>query len=186
MVKHRRGSVRVDGAELIDLPTHRIARRHAALVPEGRRLFLNQSVRDNLLLGAIHLRGQPERIARLRESVLELFPRLHEYEHRPASALSGGEQQMVAIGRMLMGDPHVLLLDEPSLGLAPRAIDDVVGALVQLRAQGRSLLLVEQRTDVALRVCDRVYVMSGGEVVLEDRADAVDLEERALINAYLG
>jgi branched-chain amino acid transport system ATP-binding protein len=186
LVKHRRGSIRVDGTELSELPTHKIARGHAALVPEGRRLFANQSVADNLLLGATHLRGERERVAQLHQFVLELFPRLREYETRPASALSGGEQQMVAIGRMLMSDPRILLLDEPSLGLAPKAIDDVVRALLELRGRGRSLLLVEQRTDLALRACDRVYVLSGGEIVLEDRADSVDLEERSLINAYLG
>jgi branched-chain amino acid transport system ATP-binding protein len=93
---------------------------------------------------------------------------------------------MVAIGRMLMSDPAVLLLDEPSLGLAPLAIDGVADALIKLRVQGGSLRLVEQRVDLALRVCDRVYVLAGGEIALEERADAVDAEGRSLINAYLG
>jgi branched-chain amino acid transport system ATP-binding protein len=186
LVKNRRGSIRVGGVELARMPAHRIARGHAALVPEGRRLFLNQSVDDNLLLGALHLRRDPKRVEQLLESVFKLFPVLRDYRSRPSSALSGGEQQMVAIGRMLMSDPNLLLLDEPSLGLAPMAIDGVAEALLELRRQGRSLLLVEQRVDLALRVCDRIYVLAGGEIALEDDAAAVDAEERSLINAYLG
>jgi branched-chain amino acid transport system ATP-binding protein len=186
LVKERRGVIRVGEVDVSRMPTHRIARGHAALVPEGRRLFLNQSVEDNLILGALHLRGEPPRVARLLASVYELFPVLHDLRQRSSSALSGGQQQMVAIGRMLMSDPTVLLLDEPSLGLAPLAIDGVADALSKLRAQGRSLLLVEQRVDLALRVCDRVYVLAGGEVALEERADVVDTEGRSLINAYLG
>jgi branched-chain amino acid transport system ATP-binding protein len=186
LVKHRRGSIRVGGVEVSRLPTHRIARGHAALVPEGRRLFLNQSVEDNLVLGALHLRRDRGRVAALLESVYDLFPMLRDLRRRPAAALSGGQQQMVAIGRMLMADPEVLLLDEPSLGLAPLAIDGVAEALDALRARGRSFLLVEQRVDLALRVCDRVYVLAGGEIAVEERAEAVDREGRALINAYLG
>jgi branched-chain amino acid transport system ATP-binding protein len=186
LVKERRGEIHVGGVDLTRLPAHRIARGHAALVPEGRRLFLNQSVEDNLILGALHLRGDQARVKRLLTSIYELFPVLRELRGRPSSALSGGQQQMVAIGRMLMSDPAVLLLDEPSLGLAPLAIDGVADALIKLREQGRSLLLVEQRVDLALRVCDRVYVLAGGEIALEERADHVDAEGRSLINAYLG
>lgn len=186
LVKERRGEIRVGGVDLTRLPAHRIARGHAALVPEGRRLFLNQSVEDNLILGALHLRGDQARVKRLLSSIYELFPVLLELRGRPSSALSGGQQQMVAIGRMLMSDPAVLLLDEPSLGLAPLAIDGVADALIKLREQGRSLLLVEQRVDLALRVCDRVYVLAGGEIALEERAELVDAEGRSLINAYLG
>ncbi|HEX7082872.1 MAG TPA: ABC transporter ATP-binding protein [Gaiellaceae bacterium] len=186
MVKHRRGSIRVHGVELSRMPTHRIARGHAALVPEGRRLFLNQSIEDNLVLGALHLRRDRKRVHELLDSVYDLFPVLGEHRRRSAAALSGGQQQMVAIGRMLMSDPDVLLLDEPSLGLAPIAIDGVADALTELRARGRSFLLVEQRVDLALRACDRVYVLAGGEIAVEERADAVDVEGRALINAYLG
>jgi branched-chain amino acid transport system ATP-binding protein len=186
LVKHRRGEITVGGTDVGRLPTHRIGRGHAGLVPEGRRLFLNQSIEDNLLLGALHLRRDRERVAELLSSVYELFPVLREARARPAAALSGGQQQMVAIGRMLMGDPDLLLLDEPSLGLAPIAIDDVANALTRLRERGRSLLLVEQRVDLALRVCDRIYVLAGGEIALEESAGAVDAESRSLINAYLG
>jgi len=186
LVKHRRGGISVRGTDISRLPTHRIARGHAAIVPEGRRLFLDQSIESNLILGAFHLRRDPAKVRALLDSTYELFPILHERRNRLASALSGGQQQMVAIGRMLMSDPDVLLLDEPSLGLAPIAIDDVAAALTELRARGRSILIVEQRVDLALRVCDRVYVLAGGEVALEERADALGEGGRELIDAYLG
>jgi branched-chain amino acid transport system ATP-binding protein len=186
LIKQRRGTIRVRDADLMRMPAHRIARGHAALVPEGRRLFVNQSVEDNLILGAFHLRSDRARVQRLLASVYELFPVLEELRSRPAARLSGGQQQMVAFGRMLMSDPALLLLDEPSLGLAPLAIDGVADALMELRNRGRSLLLVEQRVDLALRVCDRVYVLAGGEVALHERAEVLGAEGRSLINAYLG
>jgi branched-chain amino acid transport system ATP-binding protein len=186
LVKNRRGQIRVRGVELSKLPTHRIARGHASLVPEGRRLFLNQSVEDNLMLGALHLRRDSKRVEGLLASVYDLFPVLRDYRSRSASALSGGEQQMVAIGRMLMSDPDVLLLDEPSLGLAPIAIENVTRALAELRQRGRSLVLVEQRVDAATQVCDRLYVLAGGEIALEEQAASLDREGRDLIGAYLG
>jgi branched-chain amino acid transport system ATP-binding protein len=186
LVKHRTGQVTVAGTDVLRLPAHKIARGHAALVPEGRRLFVDQPIEDNLLLGALHLRRDKARVAELLESVYVLFPVLHEARKRPAGALSGGQQQMVAIGRMLMSDPTVLLLDEPSLGLAPIAISEVAVALEQLREQGRSILVVEQRVDLALRMCDRIYVLAGGEVALEEKALALGEDGRALIDAYLG
>jgi branched-chain amino acid transport system ATP-binding protein len=186
LVRSRRGAISIGGVDVSRLPTHRIARGRAALVPEGRRLFLNQSVEANLLLGALHLRRDGRRVDQLLESVYTLFPVLREHRRRSSSALSGGEQQMVAIGRMLMSDPDLLLLDEPSLGLAPVAIEGVVAALLTLREQGRPLLLVEQRVDLALRVCERVYVLAGGQIVVDERSDAIDSEGRDLITAYLG
>jgi branched-chain amino acid transport system ATP-binding protein len=186
MTRHRRGSVVVNGTELIGMATHQIGRGHAALVPEGRRLFGNQSVEDNLILGAFRLRRDSTRVAALLSSVYDLFPALYAYRARSSAALSGGEQQMVAIGRMMMSDPAVMLLDEPSLGLAPLVIEAIGQALSQLRERGRSLLLVEQRVDLALAVCDRLYVLSGGRVVRESRCADVDPAGRALIDAYLG
>jgi len=186
LIKHRRGSIVANGTDLSAMSTHKIARGHAGLVPEGRRLFLNQSVEDNLLLGALHLRRDHARVLELAESVYALFPPLRDLRSRSASALSGGQQQMVAIGRMLMSDPAVLLLDEPSLGLAPIAIDDVAKALIELRGRGRSLLLVEQRVELALKVCDRVYVLAGGEIALEEDSAKIDAESRSLISSYLG
>jgi branched-chain amino acid transport system ATP-binding protein len=186
MIKQRRGQISVLGTNVSKMPVHLIARGHVALVPEGRRLFLDQSVEDNLRLGGLHLRRDHERTEQLLESVFELFPVVERYRSRPATALSGGEQQMVAIGRMMMSDPDLMLLDEPSLGLAPLAIEDMAQALITLRERGRSILLVEQRVDLALQVCDRIYVLSGGRIVEEGNSDSVNADGRALIDAYLG
>lgn len=186
LVKQRRGVIRIGDLDVAALPPHRIARGLAAIAPEGRRLFLDQSVEDNLILGALHLRRQRRRVEALLTSVYELFPVLLEHRWRLSSFLSGGEQQMVAIGRMLMSDPRVMLLDEPSIALSPVAVDVVVKALLELRKRGASLLLVEQRIDVAVRVCDRLYVMTHGEIVDEMTPDTVRREGLSIINKYLG
>jgi branched-chain amino acid transport system ATP-binding protein len=186
LIKHRRGQVRIGGLDLSGAPSHRIARGHAGLVPQGRRLFAQQSVEDNLILGAYRLRYRQDRVAELLDAVYELFPSLKGYRSRPASDLSGGEQQMVAIGRTMMGDPDLMLLDEPSEGLAPIAIDGVAEVLAELRRRDRSLLLVEQRVDLAARVCDRVYVLSGGEIALEESVETMEAEGHAMVTAYLG
>lgn len=186
MLKHRRGRIEIDGVDVSGLPTHRIARGLAGLVPEGRRLFVGQTVEDNLRLGGIRLRDDRERTDALLQTVFDLFPVVERYRAREATALSGGEQQMVAIGRMMMSDPALMLLDEPSLGLAPLAIADLSQALQRLRSQNHSILLVEQRVDLALEVCDRVYVVYGGRIVDEGRASDIGAEGRALIDAYLG
>ena len=186
LVKHRRGTIRVGDTDVSALPPYRIARGLAAIAPEGRRLFLDQSVEDNLMLGAYHLRRDQKGVHKLLESVYALFPVLQNYRARRSSSLSGGEQQMVAIGRMLMSDPEILLLDEPSDALAPVAVDNVVKALIELRRRGASLLLVEQRVDVAIRLCDRLYVMTHGEIVDEMRPETVRQEGLGIINKYLG
>jgi branched-chain amino acid transport system ATP-binding protein len=186
MIKHRRGTIRVGSVDISTLPSHRIASGLAAISPEGRRLFLDQSVEDNLVLGAFHLRRDRTRVQALLESVYQLFPVLREYRRRRSSFLSGGEQQMVAIGRMLMSDPRILLLDEPSDGLSPLAVDQMVKALSELRKRGTSLLLVEQRVDVAIRLCDRLYVMTHGEIVDEMRPATVQREGLEIITKYLG
>jgi len=186
LVPHRRGRINVGGTDISALPAHRVARGHAAMVPEGRRLFLQLTVEDNLRLGALRHRRDPDLVEALLVTVFDLFPPVGRYRQRLASALSGGEQQMVAIGRMMMNDPEVMLLDEPSLGLAPLAIQDMAKALLTLREAGRSLLLVEQRVDLALEVCDRVYVLVDGRIIDHRAAEEVSNDERALIDAYLG
>jgi branched-chain amino acid transport system ATP-binding protein len=186
IIKHRRGAIRVDGTDISHLPAHRVAKGYAALVPEGRRLFLNQSVEDNLRLGGMRHRRDARRVGELMDSVFELFPVVKEYRNRPATALSGGEQQMVAIGRMMMNDPSLMLLDEPSLGLAPLAIEGMSNALLTLRESGRSILLVEQRVDLALKVCDRIYILSDGKILDEKVTSDVGSDGRAIIDAYLG
>jgi branched-chain amino acid transport system ATP-binding protein len=186
LMRHRSGQVRVRGEDVGQLASHRIGRGYLAMAPEGRRLFADQTVEDNLRLGGYRFGRRAARLDELAATVYEVFPVLRDYRRRKASDLSGGEQQMVAIGRMMMSDPAVMLLDEPSLGLAPLAIDAVGQALLRLREQGRSLLLVEQRVDLALQVCDRLYVLTGGAVVQQSRTADVDPESRALIDAYLG
>jgi branched-chain amino acid transport system ATP-binding protein len=186
LVKQRRGLIRIGSTDVSNLATHRIARGLAAIAPEGRRLFLDQSVEDNLLLGALHLRRDRGRVEALLASVYDLFPVLRSYRHRLSSFLSGGEQQMVAIGRMLMSDPEIMLLDEPSVALSPVAVDIVVKAMLELRNRGASILLVEQRIDVATRVCDRLYVMTHGEIVEEMTPEIVRSGGMTILNKYLG
>jgi branched-chain amino acid transport system ATP-binding protein len=186
LTRHRRGEIRIRGADVSHLPAHRVAQGYAALVPEGRRLFLNQTVEDNLRIGGMRHRRDSAKTQQLMDGVFELFPVVEKYRRRLASALSGGEQQMLAIARMMMNDPSLMLLDEPSLGLAPLAIRDMTQALLALRQGGRSLLLVEQRVDLALQVCDRIYVIADGRIVDERETIEVIGDERALIDAYLG
>ncbi len=186
MVRHRRGTIRIAGTDVSRMAAHRVAAGLAALVPEGRRLFANLTVEDNLRIGGMRHRRDPERVASLLADVYEVFPALQTYRRRSASALSGGEQQMVAIGRMMMNDPALMLLDEPSLGLAPLAIRDMARALLRLKERGRAILLVEQRVDLALQVCDRVYVLADGALVDEKLTSEVDQDGRMLIDAYLG
>lgn len=186
LVRHRRGTIRVGDTDVSTLPPHRIASGLAAISPEGRRLFVDQAVEDNLILGALHLRRDKQRVQALLDSVYSLFPALKGYRRQRASLLSGGEQQMVSIGRMLMSDPQLMLLDEPSDALAPVAVDTVVKGLLELRKRGASLLLVEQRVDVAVRVCDRLYIMTHGEIAEEMSPDAVRGGGVGILRRYLG
>ena len=185
LLRLSRGEIRVGGVTISGWPTHRIARGHVSYVPEGRRLFLDQTVEANLLLGAYHLRRDQEGVRRLLDETYDLFPRLVEYRDRLADRLSGGEQQMVAIERALMADPTVMLLDEPSLGLAPLALADVFGRLEDLRKRGRSLLIVEQHVKETLRLVDRVYVLDRGRITLSGSSSEV-AESSGLVAAYLG
>lgn len=180
----RVGRIRFAGHDITRLPAHRIARLGLNLVPEGRRLFAGLSVRDNLRLGAYARRGEPERFAPL-EEVLSLFPRLAERLSQRAGTLSGGEQQMLAIGRGLMTSPRLLMLDEPSQGIAPRLVDELFRAIEAIRRGGRAVLLVEQRLAEALAIADRAYVLQSGRIVMAGEAARIAADP-AIRRAYLG
>jgi len=158
------GSVRVDGVETAGAPPERLARRRIALVPERRQVFGPLSVVENLLVGAFARRASRAELEADLEGVFDLFPGLRRYRTKAAGSLSGGEQQMVAIGRALMARPELLLLDEPSLGLAPKVRSENFGALARLAERGVSLLLVEQNLRLAARICNRAYVMERGRI----------------------
>jgi len=164
-VIRRSGIVDFEGRNLANEASHHIVSLGAVLVPEGRLVFPPFSVEDNLRLGSLRLRGNvQERF----EFVYGLFPRLAERRRQPAGTLSGGEQQMLAIGRALMSRPRLLLLDEPFLGLAPLVVSEIRGSLEKLRQTGLTLLMVEQKLDIALEFASRAYVLIKGRVVLED------------------
>jgi branched-chain amino acid transport system ATP-binding protein len=159
----RRGQVRVDGVDVVSIPAHRVCEHGVATVPEGRRVFGHMSVRDNLCLGA-YRRGARSGYRQALADTYELFPRLAERADLPARNLSGGEQQMLAIGRALMAQPRLLLLDEPSLGLAPMVVAEVFDAIAAVAARGLSVLLVEQDVERALAVSARGYLLAEGRV----------------------
>jgi branched-chain amino acid transport system ATP-binding protein len=178
------GSVVFSGQDITRLPAHAIARLGLALVPEGRRLFAHQTVRANLILGA-YLQRSPSVRAETMARVVSLFPVLGERMGQKAGMLSGGEQQMLALGRALMSRPRLLVLDEPSLGIAPRTAQLIFDAIAQVRAEGVTVLLVEQNLRAALRLSDRLYVLQTGSLVLTGTPS--ELEESPLIRqAYLG
>jgi branched-chain amino acid transport system ATP-binding protein len=177
------GAVRFDGHDVTRVPPEHMVRRGAALVPEGRMLFGPLTVEDNLRLGA-HARGRADYSSSL-EHVVRLFPVLADRLKQTAATLSGGEQQMLAIGRGLMSRPKVLLLDEPSLGLAPKVIAEIFSTLDTLRAGGLTVLLVEQDVRVALRHADRGYVMRTGRIVMEGAAKDL-LANEHIRHIYLG
>jgi branched-chain amino acid transport system ATP-binding protein len=178
------GAIDFDGTSLTRLAPHRISRLGINLVPEGRRLFPRLSVEDNLRLGAYARRGDPERFKPL-ALVFDLFPRLKERLGQRAGTLSGGEQQMLAIGRALMTEPRLLMLDEPSQGIMPRLVDDILAAVTRIRALGVTILLVEQRLAEALAIADRAYVLQTGRVVLA--GPAAEIAANAEVRrAYLG
>ncbi|MGE0723549.1 MAG: ABC transporter ATP-binding protein [Alphaproteobacteria bacterium] len=177
------GHIRHDGEDIVDLsPMARVA-RGIALAPEGRRLFRDLSVRENLIVGG-YARAAAETRRKI-DRVVSLFPRLGERLSQPAGALSGGEQQMAAIGRALMAEPRLLMIDELSLGLMPKMIDACYEALAALKRDGLTILLVEQSTPRALAVADRVVVMQSGRAVWEGTA-AEARGASAIIDAYLG
>jgi branched-chain amino acid transport system ATP-binding protein len=164
-IARREGRIDLDGIDLAKKQSHAIVACGVALVPEGRLVFSPFTVEDNLRLGAVRLQGE---VRERFDYVYQLFPRLAERRKQPAGTLSGGEQQMLAIGRALMSKPRLLLLDEPFLGLAPLVVSQIQTALEKLRASGMTMLMVEQKLDIALQFAQRAYVLIKGRVVLED------------------
>jgi len=182
LLRPRQGSLVYQGHEITRAPTDRIVGLGISHCPEGRRIFGSLTVRENLLLGAVRRKGT---LTEDLERVYELFPRLKERLHQAGGTLSGGEQQMLAIGRALMSRPALLLLDEPSLGLAPLMVERIFGVIRELKLQGTTMLLVEQNVHHALDIADRAYVMETGRVTLEGPAG--ELRRNPLVEqSYLG
>lgn len=182
------------GGEILfsDIPVtketpERLVSRGCALVPEGRQLFSTMTVRENLILGGyiLHKKKAREEAAEEMEKIFTLFPRLKEREHQLAGTLSGGEQQMVAIGRAMMSKPKMIMMDEPSMGLAPLIVKDIFRIIEELKEEGKTILLVEQNARAALKVADRGYVMETGTLFLEGTAEEL-LDNNDVRRAYLG
>jgi branched-chain amino acid transport system ATP-binding protein len=184
MIRPRSGTVRFAGREITGWPPDAICELGLAQVPEGRQLFPSLSVEDNLRLGAILKRARPQTSQSL-EQVFTLFPRLAERRRQLAGTLSGGEQQMVAIGRALMARPVLMMLDEPSLGLAPVMVELMFDTIARLAREGMSIMLVEQNVAESLQVCGRAYVLENGELVMDGPSAALLADDRVR-QAYLG
>jgi len=184
LLRPRQGSVRLDGEDLTTLLPHKIVTKGVVQVPEGRRIFGQLTVMENLDMGAFTCRDKQQIKTNL-DKVFDLFPRLKERRRQVAGTLSGGEQQMLAMGRGLMATPQMLLLDEPSMGLAPVLVDSIFDTIRQLHAEGTTILLVEQNARMALQVASRGYVIQTGEVVLSDTAE--NLQKNEMVRkAYMG
>jgi branched-chain amino acid transport system ATP-binding protein len=186
IVRPTAGRVELDGERIDRLPTEAIVRRGLSLVPEARRIFARMTVWENLAMGAFTRQGAPgAELAEDFERVFQLFPRLQERRQQPGGTLSGGEQQMLAIGRALMARPRLLLMDEPSMGLAPALVEQVFDIIQTINRQGTTILLVEQNAAVALGIASRGYVLQNGRIVAHDTARAL-LETDHIRRAYLG
>jgi branched-chain amino acid transport system ATP-binding protein len=180
-----KGTVKLAGEDITRLPTHKRVEKGLILVPEGRRLWPHLTVYENLILGASTPRAR-EKLDENLEMVFNLFPRLKERRNQLAGTLSGGEQQMLAIARGLMGEPEILMLDEPSLGLAPKLVQEIASVLARLRdEEGKTILLVEQNVHIALKISNYAYVIEHGKVVLSGTPEELE-ENPRLKQAYLG
>ena len=184
LLRPKAGSVAFRGEVISRLVAHRIARMGVVLVPEGRQLFTRMSVAENLRMGAFPVTDRRE-VRRRLEEVVALFPRLAERLRQSAGLLSGGEQQMLAMGRALMAQPNLLLLDEPSMGLAPMLVEEIFGLIAKLKAERRTILLVEQNARLALQVSDDAYVLETGRIRLFGKAQEIATDPGVLA-AYLG
>ena len=183
LLRSKTGSIEIMGQSLAKVPSHKIVAKGLALVPEGRRVFLQMTVQENLEMGAFTQKNAG--IAQDLQMVYDLFPRLKERLKQTAGTLSGGEQQMLAMGRALMSHPKVLMLDEPSMGLAPILVEQIFEIIENLHAQGTTILLVEQNAQAALSVADRGYVLETGKIVTTGTGAEL-LASPAIKKAYLG
>ena len=184
LVKASEGSIRLDDTELTKTAPHKIVGMGLAQVPEGSRVFAEQTVEENLILGA-YLRRDKDAMRKDMEDVYQLFPRLKERRTQAAGTLSGGEQQMLAMGRALMAKPSILLLDEPSMGLSPLLVSEIFHIIQEINDKGTTILLVEQNAKRALGIADRAYVLETGRITLEGTGEELSRDERVQ-KAYLG
>ena len=178
------GSIFLDDRDLVKVPPHEIVKMGLAQVPEGRRVFAEQTVEENLLLGA-YFRKDKAAVRSELEYVYELFPRLLERKKQRAGTLSGGEQQMLAMGRALMSKPKIMLLDEPSMGLSPLLVREIFRIIEDINKEGTTVLLVEQNARIALGIADRAYVLETGKIIKEGTGEEL-LADEAVQKAYLG
>ena len=184
LLSARNGSVEVFGSTVTKLPPELIAARGVALVPQGRRIFRSLTVRENLAVATRRPRAGAS-VHWTLDTVFDMFPRLDERRHQMAASLSGGEQQMLAIGRALMGNPRVLLMDEPSEGLAPQVVAEVGRTIGRLKAEGLSIVLVEQNIKLTLDLADDIVILNSGSIAFRGTADEIKLND-ATITQYLG
>ncbi len=184
LLSPKSGSVLFEGKDITKVPGHKIVSMGMAHVPEGRRVFAQLTVLQNLKMGA-YTRKNKEEIQQTLQTVFERFPRLEERQNQPAGTLSGGEQQMLAMGRALMSHPKIILMDEPSMGLSPIFVNEIFDIIQAVRDSGTTVLLVEQNARKALAIADRAYVLETGRIVLDGKADDL-LENDSIKKAYLG
>lgn len=183
-LRPRQGSISYGDIDLTGLASHQVVRHSIVLVPEGRLVFAQMTIHENLQLGA-HKERRRDRVVELMERNYTLFPRLRERRGQLAGSLSGGEQQMLAIARGLMGEPRLLVLDEPSLGIMPKLVSDIFALIRQIAAQGVSVLLIEQNARASLEIADRAYVLEKGRIILEGNGRDL-LRDDFVSKAYLG
>ncbi|CAH2714934.1 High-affinity branched-chain amino acid transport ATP-binding protein LivF [Neobacillus rhizosphaerae] len=185
LVKPKSGEIEWNGQSLVGVPPHKIVESGIIHVPEGRRIFGGLTITENLELGAFTFRKNKKWVREGIERSFDLFPRLKERAKQPAGTLSGGEQQMLAISRGLMGDPKLLMLDEPSMGLAPIIVQEIMRIIKEINKQGTTILLIEQNAKAALRLANRGYLIEIGNIIMHDTADVLRMDDK-IIKAYLG
>lgn len=184
LIAPKSGKIEFEGKDITKMPAHKIVTLGMAHVPEGRRVFADLSVYENLLMGAFTRKDKDE-IAKTLEMVYKRFPRLRERKNQVAGTLSGGEQQMLAMGRALMSHPKIILMDEPSMGLSPLFVNEIFDIIKEVSASGTTVLLVEQNAKKALSIADRAYVLETGKIVLDAAADVL-MNDPSIKKAYLG